>query len=185
MWGLRNGIVMKVRLKQESAMNGKWISSALRWFANLFLVLTCILSYGQDLFPSSTTRVIAGQNTDVGRVTCGYVTGSLTEGRCDVQLDDGWCVGLAHVYVGEQKPVSMAPGQFPFQSRPPSCVANWSIPIRWVAGQSCGALDQFIAFHAEVSRANGGQQETAWGKGIATGVNWSMLFKLDCARSPR
>jgi hypothetical protein len=162
----------------------KRISRLARLISALSCVLACSLSYGQNLFPSASTRMIAGQNIDVGQVTCGHVSGSRTDGFCHVRLEGGWCMNIAHLYIGDQIPVSMSPGQFPFQSRPPACATSWSLPFKFAVSSGCSRPVSIIALHAEVSRSNNNQQETAWGQGTRTGQNWSMVFGLPCVPDP-
>lgn len=138
--------------------------------------------HAQTLSPSQSTALIAGQNIPVGQVNCGYVFGSQTAGRCDIQTTNGWCVGLAHLYVGLTAPASMAPGLFPFSSKPPACVTTWSVPFT-LPPSDCSSAPLTMALHAEVSQI-GGRQETAWGQGRPTGQNWSMSFQLTCSVPP-
>jgi hypothetical protein len=149
----------------------------------VFLGLFGVSAIAQSLAPSQSTRLIAGQNIDVGSVTCGYVPDSLTNGRCNVVMERGWCVDRVHLYVGAQEPQSLAPGQFPYQSQPQNCAAAWAITFIHPRLQ-CGANGLVFAFHAEVSNVQNGQRETAWGKGIATGSNWSMGFQVPCPVEP-
>lgn len=155
-----------------------------RPLSRLMILAVCGVAQAQALFPSSTTRVIAGQNLDIGSLTCGYIAGSQSDGRCNIQLDGGWCLSLAHLYVGNQLPTSMSPGLFPFSSRPTGCVANWSIPFKLAASNTCQLKDTVVALHAEVSKAGSSPQETAWGKGDPTGSNWSMVFRLPPCSPP-
>lgn len=150
----------------------------LRWLLSIFLASAVASSYAQNLQPSTTVSLIAGQNMAAGEVTCGFEDGSKLNGRCVANTTNGWCVQLTHIYAGSVVPASMAPGQFPFQYRPPQCTTQVSVPFTLTA--ACTGESAVLAFHAEVVNRNQAVSETAWAKGSSTGNNWSMVFPLNC-----
>ena len=160
-----------------------YLSQLLRCIQGACVVFACYVNAGhaQTLFPVQTNDLIAGQNSVAGQVTCGFLNGSLTDGRCDLQTTQGWCANLVHLYVGAAQPASMAPGQFPYQSKPNGCVTTWSVPFRYSL-VACAGTNLILALHAEVSQ--GSRQETAWGRGSPTGQNWSMTSQLTCSLPP-
>lgn len=149
-----------------------------RWLLSTVLASAAASSYAQNLQPSTTVALIAGQNMVAGEVTCGFEDGSKLNGRCVADTANGWCMQLTHVYAGSVAPSSMAPGQFPFQYRPPQCTTQVSVPFTLTA--ACTGESAVLALHAEVVNRNQAGSETAWAQGAPTGNNWSMVFALNC-----
>lgn len=148
------------------------------WLCGMLLASSLSAGFAQTLQPATTTTLLAGQSISVGEVTCGFEDGSKLNGRCVANTANGWCMQLVHVYAGSAVPTSMAPGQFPFQYRPPQCTTEVSVPFTLPA--ACTSGFAVLAFRAEVVNRNRSGSETAWAKGAPTGNNWSMALSLNC-----
>lgn len=147
------------------------------WIAGVLTAFTIPVSFAQALQPATTTPLVAGQNTLVGEVTCGFEAGSKRKGRCDARTTGGWCMPLVHVYAGTTAPSSLAPGSFPVQYRPEQCSTAVSVPFSLPSACLQPAV---VAFHAEVINTTRSAAETAWAQGLATGNNWSMTISVPC-----
>lgn len=146
------------------------------------LVCAALLSAGtafaQTPFSGVTVPLIAGQNTVIGDVRCALVPTSDTRGSCIAQTTGGWCLSLVHLYVGRSDPTGMAPGQFPFRTDPGSCAST--VAVDFTLPTACVGEPFKVALHAEARLPSRQQAETAWGKGVSTGQNWSMAFSFPC-----
>lgn len=123
----------------------------------------------------TTVDFMAGQHINAGTITVGndeenlYVTYTTT---------DGWLLNATHLYIGENAPAKVAPGQFPYKATHDPRVTSYTYIIPLTDVPDC----MTIAAHAEVVKidANGNiiQGETAWGKGdrISPKGNWAMMF---------
>ena len=128
------------------------------------------------------TPLIAGQNTVIGEVSC--IMNSATTGACEYDVTvPGWCLTETHLYVGATLPRKAAPGQFPYQTSG-GCATEVTIPFNLsdVGLTACpvGASLVVMAHAVAVNRLIR-QAETAWGRGLETGLGgWSMSFNLEC-----
>lgn len=149
------------------------VSVALLWSSLIFGALDARAEVDTSLL---VTPLIAGQTINIGTLRCGVDPAQPDLGACVGQVSGGWCLSLAHLYVGLEPPSTMAPGQFPFRQSANGCVTQIRVDFRLPT--VCRGQPYTVAFHAEASRA--GQNETAWGQGSPTGRNWSMTTGFSC-----
>jgi hypothetical protein len=139
------------------------------------------------------TPLIAGQNFNIGEARCGVNPLRPTEGACELVTKPSWCVQLVHLYVGQERPPSMAPGRFPYAFAPNGCASL--ARVNFQLATACKGRSYVVALHAEAkttgipdpssASATGGSlgsgvAETAWAQGTPSGQNWSMLSTLTC-----
>lgn len=138
--------------------------------------------------PCAATKLIAGQQTEVGSVSVKIVDDNLS---VTYRVDAPWCFTELHLAVGsipQTKKGNPIPGQFPYSYYPAggSCETSYTFPAIPV---SCPAV---IAAHAAVQKPiecligaysvvpppTCYQYETAWGQGnpFLGASNWGMWF---------
>jgi hypothetical protein len=110
------------------------------WSAIFVLVVFAAVSAPADV----VKPFMAGQHTQVGEVTVS------TDGDGNVviaiELDPGndWCLHLTHVYVGEDPPGKIAPGQFPYREPVTDCKSQTYVI------DPGDAEEVYVAVHADV-----------------------------------
>ncbi len=135
--------------------------------------------------PCFTTKLMAGQNTEVGSVSAYFYDGKL---YVTYNVTSPWCFTELHLAVADgpgaipqTRTGNPIPGRFPYHYNTyGKCETSYTFPP---VDATCPL---YIAAHAAVQ--NGYQYETAWGAGtkFAEKGNWGMWFKADdcCPTEP-
>jgi len=142
-----------------------------------------------------STKLIAGQNYDAGKIDVEIVNESGTDYVYITYItNEDWIIKLTHLYAGvrdgipETKKGNPKPGVFEKrQDYEANVISDFEVEYKIPASafQTCFA----IAAHAEVAKIDSKgaitQRETAWGEGEGfEGNSWAMLFdfcKTDCS----
>ena len=124
----------------------------------------------------ATVTLWAGQTIDSGTVTVAIDGENLV---VTYETKDGWELTETQLYAGTTRPLTAAPGQFPYKHsplEPPVTTDVYTIPLSELEVGCDDTL--YLAAHATVQKDLGGeyQTETGWGQGEQIDGGWAMYF---------